>query len=188
MKDTIRKRLLKIRERYKNKIIDSIKIVRKILLLPEFRKAKAVLLYYPHKNEVDLRFLINYLLKQNRKSVLLPKVEEKTLKIIKISNISQLKKGFAGIKEPQGLPVSSKIIDVAIIPAVAFDIYGYRLGYGSGFYDRFLKDKKILKIGVAYDFQIQKQLPHDRHDVPVDVIVTPTRIIKPKFEKGGKMA
>ncbi len=187
MKDLIRAKLLSIRKRYKNRAEDSVQIVRKLLLLPELRKAKSVLLYYPHQNEVDLRFLINYLLKENKKFIFLPKVENNEIKVVRLSNLSQLKKGFAGIKEPDAkTEISPEIIDVAIIPAIAFDRYGYRLGYGKGFYDRFLSNKKIFKIGVAYDFQILDKIPHTKYDVPVDLIITPTRIIKPKIEKGGE--
>ncbi len=186
MKDLIRRRLLTIRKNYKYKAEDSIQITRKILLLPEFRKSKTVLLYYPHKNEVDTRFLIHYLLKENKKFIFLPKVYKNQLKIIKLTSVSQLKRGFAGIKEPEGTEVSPNLIDIAIIPAIAFDLYGYRLGYGSGFYDRFLAGSKMFKVGVAFDFQIMDKLPYDKHDIPVDLIITPTRIIKPKTEKGGE--
>jgi 5-formyltetrahydrofolate cyclo-ligase len=64
--------------------------------------------------------------------------------------------------------------------AVAFDIHGHRLGYGKGYYDRLLKKIKGLKVGLAYDFQIVDKLPVEPHDIPVDLIITPTRIINTK--------
>jgi 5-formyltetrahydrofolate cyclo-ligase len=101
---------------------------------------------------------------------------------VKIQNLTNLKKGYAGIKEPEGKGVPPEKIDIVVVPAVAFYKYGHRLGYGKGFYDRFLKKTKALKVGVAYDFQILEKLPAESHDIPVDLIITPTQIIMRKEE------
>ncbi len=180
MKEVLRNKFLSIRKRYKGRTEDSIKITRRILLLPEFRKSKSVLLYYPYKNEVDVRFLIKHLLKENKKFIFLPKVSNNRIIPVKVDFPVVLKRGFAGIKEPDGIEFPERVIDLVIVPGVAFDYQGYRLGYGGGFYDRFLSNSKAYKVGVAYDFQIVDRLPHGEHDVPVDVIVTPTQTIKPK--------
>ncbi len=185
MKEVLRKKFLNIRKRYKGSIEDSIEITRKVLLLPEFRKAKSVLFYYPHKNEVDVRFLIKETLRENKKFVFLPKVSGQRIIPIKITSLVSLKRGFSGIKEPEGVEYSPDVIDLVFVPGVAFDIHGYRLGYGGGFYDRFLSETRAYKVGLAYDFQVVRELPVGKHDVPLDIIVTPTRIIKPK-RKGGE--
>jgi len=77
--------------------------------------------------------------------------------------------------EPEGEKSSPEKVDIVVVPAVAFDLQGHRLGYGKGYYDRFLKKTKAVKVGVAYDFQIVEKLPAEQHDIPVDLIITPAR-------------
>lgn len=181
MKDPLRRKLIEKRKHYRNAIEDSQKIVENFFKLKEIRDAEVFLLYYPHKNEVDTSHLIKKLLLDG-KTVLLPKVEGKVMLPIKIEDLNSLRAGYAGIKEPSGEAFDGKI-DVIVVPAVAFDEKGYRLGYGKGFYDKFLsKLEDVLKIGFAYDFQVIDRLPIDAHDIPVDIILTPTKIIKTKEE------
>ncbi|RUM60718.1 MAG: 5-formyltetrahydrofolate cyclo-ligase [Persephonella sp.] len=194
-KNSIRKKILSIRETYRvsNEEIERIK--EKFLSLVDKYKSNVILLYYPHRNEVDTKPIIRELLKR-KKTVLLPKVEKNRILPIFISDISDLKEGFAGIKEPEGKVYPKEKIDIVVVPAVAYDRKGYRLGYGKGFYDRFLKDFQNLKgklcfktkvrrnrfetqlIGLAYDFQVLDKLPHEKHDIPVDIIITPKEVIK----------
>ncbi|RUM60021.1 MAG: 5-formyltetrahydrofolate cyclo-ligase [Persephonella sp.] len=194
-KNSIRKKILSIRETYRvsNEEIERIK--EKFLSLVDKYKSNVILLYYPYRNEVDTKPIIRELLKR-KKTVLLPKVEKNRILPIFISDISDLKEGFAGIKEPEGKVYPKEKIDIVVVPAVAYDRKGYRLGYGKGFYDRFLKDFQNLKgklcfktkvrrnrfetqlIGLAYDFQVLDKLPHEKHDIPVDIIITPKEVIK----------
>ncbi len=182
MKKLIREALLQKRELHTATEEDSNRITQKLLSLPEIKVSKYILLYYPHKNEVNTLPVIQKLLKEG-KSVLLPKVQGKDIIPIKINNLFQLKKGYAGIKEPEGEAVSPEKIDVVIVPGVAFDRKGHRLGYGKGYYDRFLLKTKAKKIGLAYDFQIVQEIPAEEHDVPLDLIITPTQIIHTKEER-----
>jgi len=194
-KNSIRRKILSIRERYKVKNEEIEKIKEKFLSLVDRYKSNTILLYYPHRNEVDTRPIIRELLKR-KKTVLLPKVEKNHILPIFISDISDLKEGFAGIKEPEGKVYPKEKIDIVVVPAVAYDRRGYRLGYGKGFYDRFLKDFQNLKgklcfktkskrnrlktqfIGLAYDFQVLDSLPYEEHDIPVDIIITPREVIE----------
>ncbi|NPA54227.1 MAG: 5-formyltetrahydrofolate cyclo-ligase [Aquificae bacterium] len=182
MKNSIREALLQERELYSptNEEIENIK--KRFFSLPKVKASKYVLLYFPHKKEVNTLPIIDELLKQ-KKVILLPKVKDKDILPIQVKNLSTLKSGYAGIKEPEGNPVSPEIIDVIVIPGIAFDKRGYRLGYGKGFYDRFLKKTKGLKVGLAYDFQVLDKLPKEEHDVPVDILITPTKTIYIKEEK-----
>ncbi len=182
MKNLIREALLQKRELHKTAKEDANRIKERFFSLPQIKKAESILLYYPHKNEVDTLPIISDLLKEG-KIVLLPKVQGKDIIPIQIKDLSNLKEGYAGIKEPEGNPVSVDSIDVIIVPGVAFDKKGHRLGYGKGFYDRFLKKTKGLKIGLAYDFQVIEELPSEEHDVPLDLIITPTQIIHTKEER-----
>jgi len=183
LKETIRRKFLDKRKQYTKVRESSDKITEKFLSLPQLRGAKSILLYYPYKNEVDTRPIIKALLQQGKYTVLLPKVSGDRIVPIKVSSLNNLKKGYAGILEPSGEETDPKGIDIIVVPAVAFDRKGYRLGYGGGFYDRFLKNSPALKVGVAFDFQVVDSLPTEEHDIPVDLIITPTKIINTKEER-----
>ena len=176
-KDDIRKTVLKIRESYKPTDEEINQLKEKFLNLIDRYNFKNILLYYPHKNEINTIPIIKELLKRG-KTVLLPKVEKDSILPILISDISDLNIGFAGIKEPEGKPFPKNRIDVVVVPAVAYDRRGYRLGYGKGFYDRFLQDFTNLKVGLAYNFQVLKDIPYEEHDIPVDIIITPEEVIE----------
>ncbi len=182
MKKQIREALLQKRELHTATEEDTNKVVEKLLSLPQIKKAKSILLYYPHKNEINTLPLINIFLKQG-KTVLLPKVQNQDIIPVIFKDFSQLKEGYAGIKEPEGESLPPEEIDVVIVPGVAFDKKGHRLGYGKGYYDRFLSKTNASKIGLAYDFQIVDNLPAEEHDIPLDFIITPTQIIQIKEEK-----
>lgn len=182
MKDSLRERIIHIRKHYKNWEKDSLAVCQKFISLPFSRQLDVFMLYYPHKNEVDTLSVIKHLL-DDGKTVLLPKVSHKHILPIKIEDLESVQTGYAGIKEPEG-EIFGGEIDLIVVPAVAFDRKGYRLGYGKGFYDRFLEDRKdSLKVGFAFDFQILDKLPVEPHDVPVDLIITPTQIINAKEER-----
>ena len=182
MKHLLRDILLKRREEHKKAEEESKAVVEKVLSLPQLKTARYVLLYYPHRNEVNTLPLIEKLLKLE-KTVLLPKVSGKDILPIPVKELTSLKEGYAGIKEPEGNPVPYEVIDIIFVPGVVFDKKGHRIGYGKGYYDRFLKKVKGLKVGLAYDFQIVDEIPHEEHDIPLDVIITPTRVIKIKEAK-----
>jgi len=183
LKESIRKEILNKRLSHRQIEEQSVKIAEKFCSLPEVKKAKNILLYYPHKNEVDTRPLIKKLLKKTGISVFLPKVSGKDILPVQIKDLSSLKSGYAGIKEPEGLPVKPEKLDIVVVPAIAFDKRGHRLGYGKGYYDRFLSKTNALKVGFAFDFQVVDELPAEEHDIPVDLIITPTRVIKTKEEE-----
>ena len=138
--------------------------------------------YVPFRNEVDVRPLTRKWWEAGY-SVVVPKVDN-TLKIMdvhKINSFEELEPGVWGIPEPQVTApqlASLDIIDVMIIPGLAYDRQGGRLGYGSGFYDRFLDRYDVLglphpyKLGVCFDIQLQDELPMEQHDLRVDRIIT----------------
>ena len=79
----------------------------------------------------------------------------------------------------QNNTVSPDLIDVVIVPGCAFDLHRNRMGYGAGYYDRFLKliSDNCLKVGVAFDFQVMDEIPCDELDIPMDIIITEDKII-----------
>lgn len=145
----------------------STKIVRKIKKHPEFQNAKNVLLYFPSKYEINLLALL-----EEDKNFFLPKVNGKELLICPFKKGDILEVSSFNIKEPCSNSVNPICLDLAIVPALAADKNCFRLGYGGGFYDRFLTQYKIKTITpVAYQLLIEK-LPIEKFDVPVDFVVT----------------
>lgn len=156
-------------------------ILRKLLKLPEFQKAKTVLLYLPIHGEVDLSELFSEKTRKLNKKFILPRVkDEKTLHLYYVSHLDEVEVGRYKILEPkvhlkQAYP---KEIDLAVIPGIVFAENGHRIGYGKGFYDRLLKHIQAPKIGVAYHFQIIENIPGEVHDTPMDIIITEQKTIK----------
>lgn len=184
LKTELRKKLLAKREIYPHWQEDSNKIINNFLQKIHLSNFTTIMLYYPHKREVDTIPLIKKLI-QEKKTVILPKVSGQDIKPIIIKDLDNLIVGYAGIKEPVGIQIDTQDIDIIVIPAVAYDKEGYRIGYGKGYYDRFLPKlrKDTLKVGFCYDFQLLEKLPHEPHDIQVDLIITPTQILKTKKEE-----
>ncbi|MDR3071182.1 MAG: 5-formyltetrahydrofolate cyclo-ligase [Endomicrobium sp.] len=161
-------------------------IVDKIKKLCEYKKAKTVMFYLSCGLEVITDFIIRFSFDEG-KTVVVPAVENseksKTLvpvKILEFGDICKCKLVY-GVKQPEINKeniVEKNDIDLVFVPGVAFDTSGYRIGYGKGFYDRWLKDVLVGKIvGLAYDFQITSKLPIGEYDLPVGMVVTEKRII-----------
>ena len=152
-------------------------IVSRFLSLASFRFANDVLLYYPIKGEVDVLPIFTAAI-QAGKRVAFPlcNSESSTMTYHYVSSLDELQKGSYGISEPckdAELYVPSKEKhDIIIVPAVCFDKDGYRIGYGKGYYDRYLNDFGGTVIGVAMSDFILPSLPKGRYDKSVDLILT----------------
>ena len=178
-KEDIRKRLLNIR-RYlsREEVLEmSRNIKERLFALSEYKSCKVVMFYIAHDNEVETREMIIESL--HSKKVLIPctSLERNMIYPVEIENLDDLERGAFGILEPRNKKIYRGDIDVIIVPGIAFDPRGYRIGYGKGFYDRFLIGTNALKIGIAYDFQIVNRIPEDENDVPVDMIVSEKRVL-----------
>lgn len=182
MKEEIREKILYRRTQQPpaDKAPKDEKIIQAIKELPEFQKAKTVLMYIAIHGEVDLTKLFEEY--RESKKFLLPRVNQKemTLSLYHIKSMDDLEKGSFSIPEPrEGLPqIPMEDIELAIIPGVAFAPDGHRVGYGGGFYDRLLKKINCPKIGVAYEFQIVENIEGEDHDARVDIIVTEGRLAR----------
>lgn len=159
-------------------------IMGRILSLPSFKKANTVLYFASFRSEVSTLQQIEEALKMGKR-IMLPKVDkiDKRLRLYEIHSIGEIKSGFMGIPEPDVSPERERDIndaDLVIMPGVAFDPKGNRLGYGAGYYDKLLAGlkKKIPLIAIAYEEQIVDSLPAESHDIRVDMIVTDERIIE----------
>jgi 5-formyltetrahydrofolate cyclo-ligase len=183
MKRLIREELLEKRKMHGCAEKDSKDCAIKDLLfaLPEFSRAKTILFYVSIRGEVKTEVAISESLKMGKK-VLVPfaKLKDKTLMISEIHNLDELSPGAFGIPEPKHpheFPLDE--IDLVVIPGIAFDRKGNRLGYGMGFYDRFLKNLKgdVPLVALAYEFQIVNAVPRDDNDIVVHKIVTEKEVI-----------
>ena len=188
MKKEFRKKVINLR---KEKDKDFIKhnsdiITDKLLNLDCIKNAKNIMLYLDFNNEVSTDSLIKKLLNLG-KIVSSPITLKEERKLIP-SQITDLKNGIQygayNIREPKpecSPAINIKDLDVVIVPAVAYDKNCYRLGYGGGFYDRFLENlrKDAVTIGIAFDLQIFDEVPKETHDAQLDYIVTESRILTP---------
>lgn len=151
------------------------RVLQKLSRDPVFRKAEHVALYYGIAPEVETKPLLRKILKE--KKIYLPRIDlKKSLTLCRVRSLSKdLKKGAYNIMEPKAFcekrPASR--MDIILIPGVAFDGKGGRLGRGGGYYDRLLcKAGKVLKIGLCFREQLVKKVPMKAHDVRVDRVIT----------------
>ncbi len=155
-------------------------ITGRLLKLAHLKDPKNILLYYPVHGEADLTGIITSL---KNKNLVLPRIKDKTsLSFHIIEGVADLKKGKFNLHEPKShlKKVKLKDIDLILVPGIVFDYAGHRIGYGKGYYDRLLKEAKCPKIGIAYEFQLVKNIPAEAHDIPVDLILTEKRLIHAK--------
>ncbi len=153
-------------------------IVAALLRLSSYRYAETVLLYYPRPDEIDTRPILQAALNEGKR-VALPRTREGGLMdFYYIAGEADLEKGSFGIPcpgvhcekfEPATADAAKCLV---IVPGLAFDRTGYRLGYGKGFYDRYLEGRRLTTAGLAYSTFIPNSLPRGRYDLPVHFIVT----------------
>lgn len=182
-KKNIRERYLKLRNQLSDEEVTSYsqKIFSNIYKDKSFENAQCVGTFVGFQKEVQTVLAIQDMLSMKKK-VVVPKImtENREIEFYQIDSIDKLKPGVWGILEPilgKAQYVSAKDIDLMIVPAIAFDQSGYRVGYGGGYYDRYLsKGSLIYTIGVAYDFQLIEKVPREGYDVPVKKIITEKNI------------
>lgn len=151
--------------------------VSKVLQFPELLEAKTVCVYMPTGNEIDTSAIIQYCL-ENQKRVAAPRIEGDTMEFYYFQSIVDLKQGAYDIWEPTGTERVTDEESVVIMPGVAFDLDCNRIGYGKGYYDKYLsKHPNMKKIALAYEFQIVGKIKREIHDIRPEMIVTERRVI-----------
>lgn len=187
MKNKLRQEIAEKRKQLSKSDVSmmSIKIHSNLRSLDEYQNAMNVLFYVSYNNEVETRSVIQNLLTTNAKTIIVPYTVrgEAGIKISKLRSFDQLQEAHFGILEPKEEEIAifdKKHIDLIIVPGTVFDRRGHRIGYGAGYYDIFLStiSKKISKVGLAYDFQIVDEIPNQKHDIPMDIIVTEKEVIR----------
>lgn len=167
-------------------------ILERLFFLEKYERANMVMAYMSIRNEVSTEQLILRCLQSGRR-VVVPKVEKSTPDasggVVKSLGVYEIKEagkhmaaGYMGIAEPDASVlrrVDPLEIDMVVVPGVAFDGVRNRIGYGGGYYDRFLRTLRpdCLKAGVAFELQVFDSIPAASYDIPVDIIVTEERII-----------
>ncbi|MEZ4600018.1 MAG: 5-formyltetrahydrofolate cyclo-ligase [Syntrophotaleaceae bacterium] len=146
----------------------------RLLESSEFRRAAAVALYSPVQNEVFTEMLFHQAV-QHGKLVTYPRVRGSELEFVQVDESSNLQPGAFGVLEPRGdRVVETSRLDLVVVPGVAYDREGHRLGYGKGFYDRCLHGKRRPRFlaGLCFELQIVNKLPAEAHDVRMDMVMT----------------
>lgn len=183
-KNLVRKKILELRCNIKDeeKIEWDQLIFASLVKSDFFIKAKKIFIYVSYKNEVDTKKIIQYSLK-NKKEIYVPKtyLNEKNMKAVKINSLDELIVDNYGILEPKYVDKNNigNNFDLIIMPGVAFDRCGNRIGYGGGYYDKYLLNIKedIKKIALAYDIQVIDDIHREKHDIKVDCIITEKEIV-----------
>ncbi|HYA83138.1 MAG TPA: 5-formyltetrahydrofolate cyclo-ligase [Candidatus Bathyarchaeia archaeon] len=164
--DTINTKSVEIQQRFTNSY--------------EFNHVKILASYFPTGSEVRTEKIISAALKSNR-LVALPRTEGEDIKFYQIFLSTNLILGRFGIKEP---PISSNSlvsddIDLLLVPGILFDTRGYRIGYGYGYYDKFIakKKKSTLSVGLAYECQMCEEIPRSNYDQKINILVTEKRML-----------
>lgn len=177
MKDKAREKSLEARKAVKDKSEKSRKIKDKVLCLSEWEKAENVMLYVSFGSEVQTLELIEKALSQGKR-VLVPVVEGKEMRAVVLEKMEFVKSSL-GVPEPVDVKrFPREAIDLVIAPGVCFDQQGNRIGYGGGYYDRFLEGFEKPVIALSFEDQLCGSLPCELHDQKVKKIVTEKRIIE----------
>lgn len=195
MKKELRRQILAARKAMSATDVEtkSRAIARKALNLAAYRQAKVVMIYLAFRNEVATEQIITAALASGKR-VVIPVCERSQVQIIpaELKNYpGDLQEGTWGILEPKPeafYPLDPREIDIVFVPGVAFDEQGNRLGYGAGYYDRFLGRLRpqAVAVALAYEMQILPQVYAEGHDVPVDLVITEQRtLITSANKKGG---
>lgn len=177
-KTSLRKLLLEKRDATSFDLmkIASKSILKRLKKIEIFNNARKIGAYYPIGSEVHTQDIMQVALSEG-KEIFLPKVIGKNIEFRKIESFSNLEKGSFDIMEPRDECLIENNLDVILVPTVGISSTGVRLGYGHGFYDRFLAENKIKTISLTLDKQIIKNIPRSDHDIIIDWIVTEDRII-----------
>jgi 5-formyltetrahydrofolate cyclo-ligase len=153
----------------------------RLMALDEFREARVIAAYMPLRFEIAPTEAITQAFALG-KAIALPRVNQdtQTITLHRYESGDELVESGFMVREPleSAALVLPQDVDVVLVPGLAFDPAGQRLGYGQGFYDRLLLHMRALRIGLAFDFQLLVEVPSFPHDLPVDCVVTDHRVLR----------
>jgi 5-formyltetrahydrofolate cyclo-ligase len=168
-KAALRQRMRLVRDGVDDHLLRSVELWSQVAELPQYGRAQTVMAFKSFKGEPDTDPLFARLAADGKR-LLLPRVE--ATGIVPCDGDTDLVASGFGVHEPTGPAVDRSIIDLVIVPGLAFTRAGDRLGYGKGYYDAFLATLGAFSVGVCFAEQIVEEMPVAAHDVRVDVVVT----------------
>ena len=147
-------------------------LAQKFLATPLYKQAKTLYGYLPYNQEVRTVPILEQALADG-KQVAVPKIYGDTMRFILLPDLSKVEKGYSGIPEPiADEPIAADETALVLMPGLAFDPKGNRMGYGGGFYDKFLEaEPGHPTVALCYDFQMLPHLDTEAHDIPVDLVL-----------------
>ena len=173
-KSILREKYLKIRKNIdkENRLKYDNEIFSQVIKMNEYKENNLVLTYVSLSDEVDTIKIIEYSLKIGKK-VAVPKCEGSIIKFYYIKSINELKEGCFGILEPENKYIVTNFeSSICLVPGITFDRDNNRVGYGKGYYDKFLKNYQGVKLGLTYKECICDKINVEKYDVKVDKVIT----------------
>lgn len=154
-------------------LLRSEQLCQMVLQSDVYRNTKTIYGYLPFNQEVRTQILLSRALADG-KQVALPKCVGKEMFFVLVTDLSRICPGSIGAPEPiDSGPIAREKDALVLVPGMVFDHYGYRIGYGGGYYDRFLAaEPEHPTIALCYDFQLVPRLDAEPHDIPVDTILS----------------
>lgn len=158
-------------------------IKQKLFGLPEFAGAGVVMFFANFGSEVPTYLMMEEAIKMGKRVVLpITDVKAKRLELREVKDLANLRIGKYGIPEPDPEHTDlfdAGLVDLVIVPGVVFDRCGNRIGYGGGYYDRFLSDidPSVPRVSIAFELQVVEEIPSEEHDLPVDKVITEERVV-----------
>lgn len=151
----------------------------RLLSTPEYAAANVLALYSPVRDEVPTDAIF-HAARAAGKRVAYPRVAA-GLEFVEVFDLDGMRPGRFGIREPVGAsPLPLAAIDLMVLPGVAYDLEGFRLGYGKGYYDRFLHGHAVKprRAGLCYELQLTASLPVENHDIAMHLLITESRVLR----------
>ncbi len=145
-------------------------LARQLFAHPLYRAASCLYAYLSYNQEVRTEPIIRKAL-EDGKRVAVPKIYGEEMRFVYLQDDSPIEQGYKGIPEPLSDDIAQEPEALVLMPGLAFTREGQRMGYGGGFYDRFLAAEPHPTLALCYDFQLLPELPTQSHDIPVDVVL-----------------
>lgn len=170
-KEFLRKKYKEKRDNIKNKVTKDNLIYQKVINNKNVLSSKTLLIYYSINSEVDTTKIINHFL--NIKNIAVPKIIDNNMYFCYITNLNELTPGKYNIPEPTNDNIVTDFDNaICIVPGICYDKKNYRVGYGKGYYDRFLNKNKIKTIGLCNKECVVKKIDNDKYDYKIDEVIT----------------
>lgn len=170
-KEFLRKKYKEKRDNIKNKVTKDNLIYQKVINNKDILSSKTLLIYISINSEVDTIKIINYFL--NTKNIAVPKIIDNDMFFCYVTNLNELTSGKYNIPEPTNENIVTDFDNaICIVPGICYDKKNYRVGYGKGYYDRFLSKNKIKTIGLCYKECMIEKIDNDKYDYKIDEVIT----------------